>query len=129
MILSSGPHAAAGCAALIDYGFTNIRVVGPKIGQASTIKLLRSVIVKGLEALTVEMMLAAEISGVTSEVLASLGNDWDQKAPYNLERMATHGLRRAAEMEEAEHMLVELGVEPLMTRATAIRQRQAGQKS
>jgi anthranilate phosphoribosyltransferase len=47
--------------------------------------------------------------------------------PYNLERMAVHGERRAAEMEEVADTLRELGVEPLMTNATVKRQREMGQ--
>ena len=43
------------------------------------------------------------------------------------ERMARHGERRAAEMEEVAETLRELGVEPLMTSATIKRQREMGQ--
>jgi hypothetical protein len=88
--------------------------------------------VKVIEALTVEMMLAAEAAGVADEVLASLDasekpRPWAQRAAYNLERMATHGHRRAAEMEESVRTLAALGVEPIMTAGTVRRQReQAG---
>ena len=57
------------------------------------------------------------------EVLGSLGDGWDARAAYNLERMTAHGARRAAEMEEAAKTLAALGVEPVMTRGTVIRQR------
>ncbi len=40
--------------------------------------------------------------------------------------MASHGERRAAEMEEVAETLRELGVEPLMTAATVKRQREMG---
>ncbi|RZJ99443.1 MAG: DUF1932 domain-containing protein, partial [Novosphingobium sp.] len=96
------------------------------------IKMIRSVMVKGLEALTAEMMLGAEAADVTDEVLASLDasekpRPWAERAAYNLERMATHGLRRAAEMEESAKTLSALGVEPIMTAGTVRRQReQAG---
>ena len=80
--------------------------------------------VKGIEALTAEMMLAGDAAGVTQEVIASLGGDWATQAEYNLERMATHGLRRAAEMEEVAKTLVALGIDPVMTRGTVIRQRE-----
>jgi hypothetical protein len=43
---------------------------------------------------------------------------------YNLERMATHGARRAAEMEEVADTVRELGIEPLMAAATVARQRE-----
>jgi hypothetical protein len=54
------------------------------------------------------------------------GLDWGKIVPYNLERMANHGERRAAEMEEVADTLRELGVEPLMTSATVKRQREMG---
>ena len=59
-----------------------------------------------------------------STMFASLGDGWAAKADYNLERMRTHGLRRAAEMEEVAKTLTALGVQPLMTNGTVIRQRE-----
>jgi 3-hydroxyisobutyrate dehydrogenase-like beta-hydroxyacid dehydrogenase len=126
-LLLSGSHAEAGAAKLKALGFTNVRALGGDVGRASAIKMIRSVMVKGTEALTAEMMLAADKAGVTEEVLASLGGDWVQQAAYNLERMTTHGLRRAAEMEEAAKTLASLGVEPLLTRGTIVRQREMAQ--
>jgi len=75
---------------------------------------------------------AAARAGVVDEVAASMKNnypglDWAKIVPYNLERMASHGERRAAEMEEVADTLRELGVEPVMTAATAKRQREMGQ--
>ena len=108
-------------------GFTQTRVVGAEVGRASAIKMIRSVMVKGIEALTAEMMLAARAAGVVDEVLASLdasekARSWRDRAAYNLERMVTHGARRAAEMEESAKTLVALGVDPVMTRGTVARQ-------
>lgn len=131
-LLLAGPAAEAAGHALAEAGFTRIRTVGHEVGRASAIKMIRSVMVKGIEALTAEMMLAATRAGVAEEVLASLdaserGSGWFARAAYNIERMATHGLRRAAEMEESARTLAALGVEPLMTTATVQRQRaQAG---
>jgi len=78
-------------------------------------------------------MLAADAAGVTDEVLASLdasekSQPWAARAAYNLERMATHGARRAAEMEESAKTLASLGVEPLMTAGTVRRQREMAGK-
>jgi 3-hydroxyisobutyrate dehydrogenase-like beta-hydroxyacid dehydrogenase len=123
-LLVSGPHADASATALCEAGFLHVRSVGSTIGNASAIKMIRSVMIKGVEALTAEMMLAARAADVEADVLASLGEDWADKAGYNLERMATHGLRRAAEMEEAAKTLESLGIDPLMTRSTIIRQRE-----
>ena len=110
-------------ARLIAAGFSNVRDVGDEVGRASAIKMIRSVMVKGIEALTAEMMLAADTANVADEVLASLGDDWTSKAAYNLERMTTHGARRAAEMEQSCRTLEALGVQPVMTRGTVMRQR------
>jgi 3-hydroxyisobutyrate dehydrogenase-like beta-hydroxyacid dehydrogenase len=131
-LLLSGADAGGAELALRRVGFTNIRVVGDEIGRASAIKMIRSVMVKGIEALTAEMIAAARSAGVEAEVLASLDASekplpWAKKTAYNLERMATHGLRRAAEMEESARTLDSLGIDPVMTRGTVQRQRQAAE--
>src|SRR3546814_3110369 len=69
-VLLSGTQADDAAAALGDLGFSNIRIVGGDVGRASTIKMLRSVMVKGIEALTAEMVLAARNADVADEVLA-----------------------------------------------------------
>ena len=130
-LLLAGPHAEAIAPALksLDMRAT---VAGPEIGAAAAIKMVRSVMIKGIEALTLECFLAAARAGVIDEVASSMKNnypglDWGKIVPYNLERMASHGERRAAEMEEVADTLRELGVEPLMTAATVKRQREMGQ--
>lgn len=130
-LLLSGPAAASAEDELRAAGFPNCRVVGSRIGQASAIKMIRSVIVKGIEALTAEAVLAAAAAGVTEEVLASLdasesSSPWSARADYNLERMMVHGRRRAEEMDEAVLTLEGFGVEPTMTRGTVSRQREIG---
>lgn len=132
-LLVSGPSADEARIQLIDCKFTNVRVVGHEVGRASAIKMVRSVMVKGVEALTDEMMEAAEAAGITKEVIASLdaserSETWATRATYNLERMTTHGERRAAEMEEAAKTLEALGVEPIMTSGTIKRQREAAHR-
>lgn len=133
-LLVSGEHAAVAEAMLRAAGFAKVRVVGDEIGRASAIKMIRSIMVKGVEALTAEMMLAATKAGVVDEVLSSLGasekNDsWFVRAEYNVERMTTHGLRRAAEMEESVKTLIGLGIEPVMTSGTVLRQREQAGKT
>jgi hypothetical protein len=88
--------------------------------------------IKGIEALTLECFLAASRAGVADQVAASLHNnypgvDWHTMSEYNIERMASHGIRRAAEMREVADTLRELGVEPLMTTGTIARQQQLGE--
>ena len=130
-MLLAGPDAEAALARLTDWGM-DLRAVGAETGRASAIKMLRSVVVKGLEALSAEMALAAIRAGVEDEVIASLdasypGFDWDGRTAYNLERMATHGKRRAEEMEEVVRTLEELGISPDLTTGTVQRQRRFGE--
>lgn len=133
-LLLSGEHAGQAEAMLRAAGFTKTRVVGDDIGRASAIKMIRSIMVKGIEALTAEMMLAATRADVVDEVLSSLdasekSDSWFVRAEYNVERMTTHGLRRAAEMEESAKTLIGLGIEPLMTSGTVKRQREQAGKA
>jgi 3-hydroxyisobutyrate dehydrogenase-like beta-hydroxyacid dehydrogenase len=114
-------------------GFTSLRLVGNEVGTAAAIKIIRSIMVKGIEALTEEMMLAAEAAGIADEVLASLDASeqrlpWPERAAHNRERMSRHGLRRAAEMKEAIKTLLGLGVDPTMTRGTVRRQYKAARQ-
>lgn len=129
-MLLAGPDAAILLSPLGALGM-RVSVAGAEVGAASAIKMIRSVIIKGIEALTLECFLAAARAGVVDEVAASLKNnypdlDWSKIIPYNLERMARHGERRAAEMEEVAETLRELGVEPLMSNAAVKRQREMG---
>ncbi|HEY7230409.1 MAG TPA: DUF1932 domain-containing protein [Pseudolabrys sp.] len=129
-LLIAGPHAEEISPLLGELEMT-FSMVGPQIGSAAAIKMIRSVMIKGIEALTLECFLAAARAGVLDEVIASLKNnyptlDWGQIADYNLERMASHGERRAAEMEESAATLRELGLDPLMADSTAKRQREMG---
>lgn len=113
-LLVSGPHAQVGLEALNLLGM-NAKIAGSRIGDASAIKMMRSVMIKGLEALTAESMLAARRAGVEQSVLASLqasdpGIDWTRRSSYNLERMMVHGARRAAEMREVAKTLSDYGI-------------------
>jgi len=121
-LLVAGPYGEAGAEMLRALGFGNVRCVGTDVGRASTIKMLRSVMYKGMEALTAECLIACQRAGVTDEVLGSFGNDWASGADYRLDRMLVHGARRSAEMAESAKTLESLGVEPLMTRGTVARQ-------
>jgi 3-hydroxyisobutyrate dehydrogenase-like beta-hydroxyacid dehydrogenase len=129
-LLIAGQHAGAAQEALRSFGFTSRIVEGP-VGTASSIKMIRSVMVKGLEALTAECLLSARAAGVEAEVLASLeasypGFNWPSRADYNLDRMIVHGNRRAAEMLESARTVRSLGQLGLMAQATAQWQARVG---
>lgn len=122
-VLLSGPKAGPAAERLAGLAM-NARVVGPAVGSASAIKMMRSIMIKGLEALHAECFLAARKAGVETEVMASLmasdpGMDWPARAAYNLERMTRHGIRRAAEMREVVLTLNELGLPGDLTASVA----------
>lgn len=103
-----------------------VEAVGEKVGDASSIKLLRSVLIKGLESLMLESLYVASNLGVADRVLASMKQtypemDWPKVADYLVGRAAVHGVRREAEMREAARMLRDVGFEPMMAEATANR--------
>lgn len=100
--------------------------VGPDYGQACSVKLIRSVIIKGLEALFAESMTAAGKIGVQDRVIDTLyvtfpGLDWRKVAGYHLSRLAVHGRRRAAEMRASAETIGDIGVDPIMAKAIAER--------
>lgn len=119
----AGPHAEAARAALEALDMLP-KVTGDAVGHASSIKMIRSVMIKGMEALFAECFLSARKAGVEEQVIASLiaSNpeiDWTAKGAYNLERMMVHGTRRAAEMREVAITVQELGFSGLMAAGSA----------
>jgi 3-hydroxyisobutyrate dehydrogenase-like beta-hydroxyacid dehydrogenase len=124
--LVGGPGASALAPRAAALGM-RMELVSAEVGQASAIKMFRSIVVKGLEALLVESMTASAEYGVEDRVLASLeetwpGIDWQKLSGYMIERVVTHGRRRAAEMREVSETLRGIGMAPTMAAATAERQ-------
>jgi 3-hydroxyisobutyrate dehydrogenase-like beta-hydroxyacid dehydrogenase len=125
-ILLCGPDSQS-LSRLLNKAGLNTRSVSLALGTASTTKLLRSILIKGMEALFAESMEAASKVGMQDEVIVSLqatypGIDWQEAAGYQLYRATLHATRRASEMREAEKLVRQLGVEPIMTSAIAARQ-------
>ncbi len=121
-LLVSGPNGNAALAFLtqMDMG---AEFIGAEIGRASSIKMIRSIMMKGLEALIAECVLSGRKAGVENIVLDTLektypGFNWHEKASYMLERMMVHGPRRAAEMREVALTVEQLGVDNSMSKAT-----------
>ena len=103
-LIISGPHSSDAAARLAALGMEATIHEGP-VGSASAVKMIRSVMMKGLEALVAECVLAGTKAGVIGAVLDSLddtypGFDWKKRSACMLERVMTHGVRRAAEMRE-----------------------------
>jgi 3-hydroxyisobutyrate dehydrogenase-like beta-hydroxyacid dehydrogenase len=124
-ILAAGETAAELATSLNALGMA-IDVAGPTLGAASSAKMLRSVLIKGFAALYAESMLAASKLGLEETVVKSLtvtfpGLDWNEVVSYYLGRYSIHAKRQAAEMRASAETVEDLGVEPMMTRATAAR--------
>jgi 3-hydroxyisobutyrate dehydrogenase len=125
-MLLGGPHAEAFLEVAAPLGF-NARVYSTEYGKASAVKMCRSVMIKGMEALITESMLTARRLGVEDDVLASLGEtmpvpDWEAFARYMISRSLQHGRRRAEEMREVARTVSEAHVGPLMSSPIAERQ-------
>ncbi len=125
-ILLGGKHAERLKATLGPAGMA-LEVAATEIGRASAIKMCRSVMIKGIEALTVECLATARHYGIEDDVIASLDKTypqmgWNRQAGYLIGRVVQHGRRRAAEMREAAETVTEAGLAPLMAGATAARQ-------
>ncbi len=125
-MLLGGPHAETFISLAAPWGM-RLTAFSPEIGGASSVKMCRSVMIKGLEALTTECMLAARHYGVEEQVLASLADtlpheDWRSLARYMISRALLHGRRRAEEMREVAKTVQEAGIEPMLAASTATRQ-------
>ena len=132
-LLVGGPQAESVTDVLNQLGF-NARFGSLVVGKVSAIKMCRSVMIKGLEALTTECLFAAREYGVEEDVLASLHASfpslgWDGAFPgYLISRVAEHGIRRSEEMEEVVKTLRDAGGEGLMSQSTARVQRHLPQQ-
>jgi len=125
-MLLGGAQAEALAATLAGWGM-DVRVVSEQLGVASAIKMSRSIMIKGLEALVIESYTTARRYGVEAHVLPTLKEtfpqiDWDKQGAYFFSRVVQHGKRRAEEMREAAQTVREAGFEPLMASAIASKQ-------
>jgi 3-hydroxyisobutyrate dehydrogenase-like beta-hydroxyacid dehydrogenase len=125
-MLLGGPKAAELAQMLARWG-CDAKAVSDKLGVASAIKMSRSVMIKGLEALVIESYVNARAYGVEDYVLPTLQEtfpsiDWSQQGAYFFSRVVQHGKRRAEEMREAANSVREAGFDPLMTSAIADKQ-------
>lgn len=125
-MLSSGPAGERVRDLLVPWGM-QIEFTGPVLGTASGIKIIRSVLIKGIEALTDEMLLAAHQYGIDEIVLASasktLARPWMDTVQSLTPSGAIHAKRRAEELEMSADAVADAGVEPIMARAVAQRLR------
>ncbi len=120
-ITASGNGAAAFWERMEPYGMC-ITLTGEKPGAASAIKLVRSIFMKGIAGLLIEVLEGAEAYGVSQEVIQSVAESMDS-TPFTatMERLvkgtAIHCVRRAAELKGTVEMLEDAGLPSAMTRA------------
>lgn len=125
-MLLGGVKAAELATVLTGWGM-DATPVADKIGVASAIKMCRSIMIKGLEALVIESYTTARAYGVEEHMIPTLyetfpGIDWNAQGAYFFSRVAQHGKRRAEEMRESANTVAEAGFTPLMAAAIAEKQ-------
>lgn len=125
-MLLGGPLAAELAEHLNALGM-DAKAVAAEIGVASAIKMCRSVMIKGLEALVIESYSTARAYGVEDYVLPTLAEtfpsiDWEKQGAYFFSRVVQHGQRRAEEMRESARTVQEAGFTPTMASAIADKQ-------
>jgi 3-hydroxyisobutyrate dehydrogenase-like beta-hydroxyacid dehydrogenase len=118
-IIASGPCTEK-ITVLNDYGM-NIEVIGPYIGQASAIKMLRSAYTKGVSALLIESLYVAYENGIDDQVLRYIseteGTKFSESAISRIISSSYHAKRKKEEMEEVVKM-VNQETTPIMNKAT-----------
>ena len=125
-LLLGGGGAETLAPLLVELGF-DAKMASEKLGVASAVKMCRSVMIKGLEAMVIESFTAARRYGVEGALIKSLretfpGVDWEKQAAYFFQRVIEHGRRRGEEMREAAATVREAGLQPWSAAATAERQ-------
>ena len=111
---------------LVELGF-NPKVASDQLGVASAVKMCRSVMIKGMEAMVIECFTTARAYGVEDAVIASLaetfpGIDWEKQGAYFFQRVIEHGRRRSEEVREVAETVREIGLTPWSAQGTAERQ-------
>ncbi len=121
LALASGDGAERYVATMAPLGVP-VTSIGGAPGDAATRKLLRSVMMKGLAALVIEAMRAADAADLSDWLWGNLVDEITNADEALVARLVrgtgTHAVRRLHEMEACEAQLVSLGVDPVMTRAT-----------
>jgi len=125
-LLLGGAAAEELAPLLAQLGF-NAKVASTQLGISSAVKMCRSIMIKGLEAMTIECFTTARAYGVEDAVLASFaetfpGIDWEKQGAYFFQRVIEHGRRRAEEVREVAETVREAGLTPWSAQGTAERQ-------
>jgi 3-hydroxyisobutyrate dehydrogenase-like beta-hydroxyacid dehydrogenase len=122
-ILVSGKEAESFSGVMNRFGLVNMKYLSPNIGDASRVKMVRSIFSKGVECLLLEMLIAGKRAGVGDYVWKDIvdfmtGHPFDKVAENWIKTHALACERRYHEMVQVVETLKELHVEPVMTRGT-----------
>ncbi|MBR0755497.1 NAD(P)-dependent oxidoreductase [Bradyrhizobium jicamae] len=125
-LLLGGRGARELAPSLVALGFA-AKVASDELGVSSAVKMCRSIMIKGLEAMVIESFTTARAYGVEDAVLASLTEtfptiDWEKQGAYFFQRVIEHGRRRAEEVREVAETVREAGLTPWSAQGTAERQ-------
>jgi 3-hydroxyisobutyrate dehydrogenase-like beta-hydroxyacid dehydrogenase len=125
-LLLGGAGAEALAPLLVELGF-DAKVASAELGVASAVKMCRSIMIKGMEAMVIEAYTTARAYGVEDAVLASLaetfpGVNWEKQGAYFFQRVIEHGRRRSEEVREVAETVREIGLTPWSAQGTAERQ-------
>ena len=125
-LLLGGSGARELAPLLLALGF-EAKVASEELGIASAVKMCRSIMIKGMEAMVIESFTTARAYGVEDAVLASLaetfpGINWEKQGAYFFQRVIEHGRRRAEEVREVAETVREIGLTPWSAQGTAERQ-------
>ncbi|QWG18238.1 DUF1932 domain-containing protein [Bradyrhizobium sediminis] len=125
-LLLGGSGARELAPLLVELGF-DAKVASDQLGVASAVKMCRSIMIKGMEAMVIESFTTARAYGVEDAVLASLaetfpGINWEKQGAYFFQRVIEHGRRRAEEVREVAETVRDIGLTPWSAQGTAERQ-------
>jgi 3-hydroxyisobutyrate dehydrogenase-like beta-hydroxyacid dehydrogenase len=122
VILLGGPPAERVAVVFRQYGLT-ARFYSPEIGRASAFKMLRSIFSKGIEAVLVETLVAARRAGLLNEIWEEIKTILSTRKLEDtfqiwIRSHTRSAQRRGYEMQEVSQFLEEIGIRPLLPRAS-----------
>lgn len=120
-VVISGIHAKEIAEMLNSYQM-NIQVLGTEVGQASAFKVIRSIYMKGTEALLLECLCASRRLGIMEQTFSSIVDSMNGDIAGFLSLLVrtdvVHAKRRAEEIGAVSDMLSEMNMDNTMSSAT-----------
>jgi len=121
-LLAAGPHASKAMEPFMALGANVKCLPSASAGDAAALKLLRTILTKGLETLAVECLVAAEAQGVRAELYEAMSDVDDTGFTNFLDMLVrthvVHAERRMHEVARAQQQLQNLGFPASMLAAS-----------